>query len=157
MVDFQPKDPQYEARVRESFSRQKVMSELGATLTQTRPGSVEITLPYQERLTQHHGFIHGGIVATVLDSACGYAALSLMPADASVLTVEFKINLLAPAVGDTLVAKGEVLRPGQTITVCKGAVTAIRAEGEELVAVMQATIMAIFDRPPADISPERNR
>ncbi len=147
MVDFQPKDPQYEARVRESFSRQKVMSELGATLTQTRPGSVEITLPYQERLTQHHGFIHGGIVATVLDSACGYAALSLMPADASVLTVEFKINLLAPAVGDTLVAKGEVLRPGRTITVCKGAVTAIRAEGAELVAAMQATIMAIFDRP----------
>lgn len=147
MVDFQPKDPQYEARVRESFSQQKVMSELGATLTQVRPGSVEITLPYQEQLTQHHGFIHAGIVATVLDSACGYAALSLMPADASVLTVEFKINLLAPAVGDTLVAKGEVLRPGRTVTVCKGAATAIRAEGEELVAAMQATIMAIFDDP----------
>ena len=147
MGDFQAKDPRYQEKVRESFSRQPAMSELGATLNRVRPGLVEIALPYQEELTQQHGFIHAGIVATILDTACGYAAFSLMPSDASVLTVEFKINLLAPAVGDSLVATAEVIRPGQTITVCKGTVMAIRSDGDELVAAMQATIMAMFERP----------
>jgi uncharacterized protein (TIGR00369 family) len=147
MGNFRAKDPRYQEKVRESFSRQRAMSELGATLNQVHPGSVEISLPYQEELTQQHGFIHAGIVATILDTACGYAAFSLMPSDASVLTIEFKINLLAPAVGDSLVATAEVIRPGQTITVCRGAVTAIRSDGDELVAAMQATIMAMFDRP----------
>ncbi len=147
MNTFQAKDPGYQERVRESFSRQRVMSELGATLTRVRPGSVEITLPYKIQLTQQHGFIHAGIVATILDTACGYAAFSLMPLDASVLSVEFKINLLAPAIGEALVATGEVIRPGRTITVCKGSVLAARSDGDELVATMQATIMAIFDRP----------
>ena len=122
------------------------MAELGASLATVRPGVVEIEFPFQERYAQQHGFLHAGIVATVLDSACGYAAFSLMPAEAGVLSVEFKINLLAPASGERFLARGEVVRPGRTITVCQGQVAALR-DGEEFpVAAMQASMMAIHDR-----------
>src|SRR6185503_7902077 len=97
MVEFQAQDPNFENRVRESFARQQLMQTLGATLTLVEPGAIEIELPYRIDLTQQHGFLHAGVIASVLDSACGYAAFSLMPADAEVLSVEFKINLLAPA------------------------------------------------------------
>ena len=143
---FKPKDPAFEARVRASFSRQQVMSELSASLSHLQPGRVEIRFPFQERFTQQHGFLHAGIVATVLDSACGYAAFSLMPAEASVLTVEYKINLLAPASGEYFIAQGQVLRPGRTITVCQGIVVAWQANAEVTVAAMQASMMAIHDR-----------
>ena len=145
-MDRAPPDPNFEARVRASFARQRVMETLGATLTRVEPGAVEIALPYRADLTQQHGFIHAGIVATILDSACGYAAFSLMPAEVAVLTVEHKINLLRPAKGDRLVARARVVRPGKTLTVCSGDVFA-QADGQEnAVATMLATIMAVPQR-----------
>jgi uncharacterized protein (TIGR00369 family) len=147
MNEFEPRDPAFEARVRASFERQKVMAELGATLGDIRAGAVEIRFPFQERFSQQHGFLHAGIVATILDSACGYAAFSLMPADAGVLSIEFKINFLAPASGDHFVARAKVLRPGRTVTVCQGSVFAIQKDsGETRVASMQASIMAVHNR-----------
>ena len=103
-------------------------------------------MPYSESYTQQHGFVHAGIIATALDSACGYAAFSLMTADAAVLTVEFKINLLAPARGDRFLFSSRVVRPGRTITVCEGRAVAVDRKGEKLVATMTGTMMAVFDR-----------
>jgi len=107
-----PQDDNYEMRVRESFSRQKLMQTIGAALTKVMPGEVEISLEFRDELTQQHGFIHAGIVATLADTACGYAAFSLMAPDATVLTVEYKINLLSPAAGESLIALGKVTRRG---------------------------------------------
>jgi uncharacterized protein (TIGR00369 family) len=115
---FQPEDPAFEARVRESFVRQKVMGLIGARLARVDPGRVEIELPFRDDLTQQHGFFHAGIVGTIADSAGGYAAYTLMPAGSSVMSVEYKINLLAPADGERLVASGQVVRAGRTLTVC---------------------------------------
>lgn len=122
------------------------MRTIGAALLRVDPGVVEIELPFREDLTQQHGFLHAGIVATILDSACGYAAFSLMPADVAVLTVEYKINLLAPAQGSRMVARGRVLRAGRTLTVCSGDVVASAADGEKVVATMLATLIAIPER-----------
>jgi uncharacterized protein (TIGR00369 family) len=138
-------DDGFEPRVRASFARQRVMETIGAVLARVDPGAVEIALPYRADLTQQHGFIHAGIVATILDSACGYAAFSLMPADVAVLTVEYKINLLRPAKGDRLVARARVVRPGKTLTVCAGDVVA-QAGAESVVATMLATVMAVPQR-----------
>jgi uncharacterized protein (TIGR00369 family) len=146
MTVFTPKDSAFELKVRENFGRQAVMGEIGAVLGRVEPGEVEIELPFRAELTQQHGFIHAGIMATILDSACGYAAFSLMPASASVLSIEFKINLLAPAIGDSLLAVGTVVRPGRTITACRGEAFS-RSEGQkEPVAVMQATMMTVLGR-----------
>ncbi len=142
-MKFAIQDPDFEARVRESFGRQKLMSAIGAELTRVGPGEAEITLPYREDLTQQHGFIHAGIVATLGDTACGYAAFSLMPADAAILTVEYKINLMAPAVGERLIARGRVVRPGRTLTVCAGEVIAQHQGKAKTVATMLATMMAL--------------
>jgi uncharacterized protein (TIGR00369 family) len=141
-----PQDDNYEMRVRESFSKQKLMQTIGATLTKVIPGEVEISLEFQDDLTQQHGFIHAGIVATLADTACGYAAFSLMAPDAAVLTVEYKINLLSPAAGESLIALGKVTRPGRTLTVCSGDVYAVKDGGKKLVATMLATMMSIRDR-----------
>jgi uncharacterized protein (TIGR00369 family) len=111
-MSFTAADPDFESRIRASFARQAVMATLGATLGRIAPGEVEIALASRPELAQQHGFVHAGVLATILDSACGYAAYSLMPADAAVLSVEFKINLLAPAVGERFVARARVLRPG---------------------------------------------
>jgi uncharacterized protein (TIGR00369 family) len=146
MTVFTPKDSAFELKVRENFGRQAVMGEIGAVLGRVEPGEVEIELPFRAELTQQHGFIHAGIMATILDSACGYAAFSLMPASASVLSIEFKINLLAPAIGDSLLAVGTVVRPGRTITASRGEAFS-RSEGQkEPVAVMQATMMTVLGR-----------
>ena len=126
MTRFVPQDPAFETRVRESFVRQKVMTLIGAELTRVQPGRVEIELPFRDDLTQQHGFFHAGIVATIADSAGGYAAYTLMPAAASVLSVEYKINLLAPADGERLVASGQVVRAGRTLTVCDLEVLALK-------------------------------
>ena len=139
---FQPQDPQFAARVRASFGRQKAMALIGASLTQVEPGHVEIVLPFRDDLTQQKGYVHGGILGMICDSACGYSAYSLMPADCSLVTVEYKINILNPAVG-SLVAKGRVLKPGRTLTVTRGDVYA----GEIHVATMQQTLLMLAGTP----------
>jgi uncharacterized protein (TIGR00369 family) len=143
---FEPRNPDFDARVRESFARQAAMRTLGATLALVKPGQVEITLPWAEPLTQQHGFLHAGMVATALDSACGYAGFSLMAADAAVLTIEFKINLLAPAQGQSFRMVGTVVKPGRTVTVCEGQAWAIDGGQEKLVATMGCTLMAVVGR-----------
>jgi uncharacterized protein (TIGR00369 family) len=143
---FTPLDPEFEARVRSSFARQRIMETIGATLTRVEPGAVTIELPFRENLTQQHGFLHAGIVTTILDSACGYAAFSLMPADVAVLTVEYKVNLLAPAKGQWMVAQGRVLRAGRTLTVCAGDVFARTGQDDRIVATMLATLIAVPQR-----------
>ncbi|MDP3762337.1 MAG: PaaI family thioesterase [Ramlibacter sp.] len=143
---FEPKDPQYAERVRASFARQDAMRTIGATLASVEPGVVVIEMPWAQALTQQHGFLHAGMVATGLDTACGYAGFSLMPADAAVLTVEFKINLLAPAQGQRFRMVGEVVKPGRTLTNVEGRAYAIDGDREKLIATMNATLMALFGR-----------
>ena len=133
--------------MRASFERQQFMATLGATLEAVRPGEVVIALLFRPELTQQHGFLHAGAVTTVVDSACGFAALSLMEPGAGVLSVEFKQNNLAPAAGTLFRAYGRVLKAGRTLTVCSGELRAVRGEEEVLVAVMQATMMSVRDRP----------
>lgn len=146
MTSLTPQNPDFEQRVRESFARQGIMSHIGAEMTAVGPGTCEILLPYGEHLSQQHGFFHGGVVATIADSAAGYAGFSLMPPGAGVLTVEFKINLVAPADGDQLIARGHVVRPGRTITVSHAEVS-VRKNGQERVcAIMQQTLMTIVGR-----------
>jgi uncharacterized protein (TIGR00369 family) len=142
-------DPEFEARVRASFGKQAFMVTLGARLTAVAPGEVTIELPFRADLTQQHGFLHAGVVTSVIDSACGYAALSVMPPGTAVLSVEFKVNLLKPAAGPLFRATGKVIRAGRTLTVCTGELEAL-GEPPALVAVMQATMMTLSDRPLAD-------
>ncbi len=132
-----------EARVREGFDRQRFMATLGASIVRVMPGEVEIVLPCRAELTQHTGAIHAGAVTAIADTACGFAAATLMDADREVVSVEFKINFLAPAIGDRLRAVGRVVRAGRTLTVCSAEVFAISGAEEKAVAVMQATMMAI--------------
>jgi uncharacterized protein (TIGR00369 family) len=140
------KDSNYAKRVRDSFGKQRLMSTIGAQLTEVEPGVVTIRLPFREDLTQQHGFLHAGTIAAVADSACGYAALSLMPADAGVLSIEFKVNMLAPAKGDAIMARGSVIRAGRTIMVCRADVHAVTGSEEKLVAAMQGTMMVVEGR-----------
>ena len=139
-----PANPNYKARVRASFAKQQFMATLGASLTTVQPGEVSIELPFRADLTQQHGFLHAGVVTSVIDSACGYAALTLMPPDREVLSVEFKVNLMAPAQGATFQARGRVVRAGRTLTVCTGDLRV--AGSESVVAMMQATMMAVEGR-----------
>lgn len=143
---FEPKDPEFAARVRASFDRQAAMKTIGASLAGVEPGRVVIELPWAQPLTQQHGFLHAGMVATALDSACGYAGFSLMPADAAVLTIEYKINLLAPAKGQRFRMEGLVVKPGRTVTVAEGKAFAIEDGREKLIATMGCTLMAVFGR-----------
>jgi uncharacterized protein (TIGR00369 family) len=129
------------ARVRASFARQGAMATLGAELAAVAGGRVAIALPIEPRLSQQDGFLHAGVVVAALDSACGYAALTLMPDDTEVLTVELKVNLLAPASGDSLVAEGEVVRAGRTLTVCRGNAYAEQGAKRAHVATMLATMV----------------
>jgi len=138
-----PADPHFIARIRASFERQKAMALIGASLSVVEAGRVEVALPYRDELTQQKGFVHGGIIGMIADTACGYAAFSLMPADCSLVTVEYKINILAPARG-ALVARGEVLRAGRTLTVTRGEVYS--GDGKH-VASMQQTLMMLAGTP----------
>ena len=135
------------AQVRDSFARQGVMGLIGARLGRIEPGMVEIELPFRPDLTQQHGFFHAGVTSTIADSAGGYAAFSLFSADSSVLTVEYKINLIAPADGDRLVAIGKVVKPGRTLTVCTFEVVAEKNGAAKTCAVGQQTIMCLAGRP----------
>lgn len=136
---FEPQDADFESRVRENFTRQSVMRLIGAALTVVEPGIVEIEIPTREDLTQQDGYMHAGIITTVLDSACGYAAYTLMSADSSVLSVEFKVNLLAPAKGDLVTARALVKRSGRTLTVC----TADAFIDGKMCATMLGTMMSL--------------
>lgn len=140
-------DTDYEERVRASFARQAAMTTIGARLALVTPGIVEIEMPYSASLTQQHGFLHAGIISTALDSACGYAAFSLMQEGASVLTIEFKVNLLAPGKGERFLFRGNVTKPGRTIIVADGQAYAFNASGEaKLIATMTGTMMTVTGR-----------
>ena len=140
---MEPRDPEFEHRVRGSFERQRFMATLGASLERVVPGEVVITFTHRDELTQQHGFLHAGVMTSIADSACGYAALSLMEPGVGVLSVEFKVNMLAPAVGERFVARGRVVRSGRTLTVCSGEVTTERDGATVAVLMMQATMMAV--------------
>jgi uncharacterized protein (TIGR00369 family) len=138
-----PPDPAFESRIRSSFARQGLMKTIGAHLVKVAPGEVAIELPYSKAFTQQHGFIHAGILSTIADNACGYAAYTLMPANSEVLGVENKINFLAPGKGERFVAIGKVIKAGRTLAVCSGEVWATNNGEKTLVAVMQSTLMAL--------------
>jgi uncharacterized protein (TIGR00369 family) len=139
-----------DARVRASFAKQRLMRTMGAELEDVAAGRVAIRLPFREDLTQQHGFLHAGTIAAIADSACGYAALTLMPSDAAVLSIEFKVNMLAPAKGESIVARAQVIRSGRTIVVCRADVYSLTAGEEKLVAAMQGTMMVVTGRDLSD-------
>lgn len=144
--NYSPQHPNFEDKVRSSFARQAAMVELGIAITSVQAGAVELSMSYDKRFTQQHGFIHAGIVTTALDSACGYAAFSLMPEDAAVLTVEFKTNLLAPAGGDSFIFLGNVVKSGRTLSVCEAQAFSIAGNKRKLIATMSGTLMAVYGR-----------
>lgn len=152
MTEFEPKDPAFESRIRASFVRQKVMGLIGAELARVMPGRVEIELPFRDDLTQQHGFFHAGIIGTIADSAGGYAAYTLMPAGASVLSVEYKINLMSPAAGERLVASGQVVRPGRTLTVCDLEVAVLKGGARTVCARGMQTLICL-ERGPKGAAP----
>jgi uncharacterized protein (TIGR00369 family) len=142
-----PLNPSFAEDVVRSFARQPIMNLMGARLTLVEPGVVEITLPYRADLAQQHGYLHAGVVTTIADSACGYAAYTLMPAGSEVLSVEFKVNLLRPAQGETFIARAEVIKAGRTLTVVRADVVGIAGNADrELVATMQGTMMCLASR-----------
>ena len=144
---FEPKNPDFENRVRTSFSKQAAMKTVGGSIASIMPGHVVLEMPFGDMLTQQHGFIHAGIITTMLDSAAGYAAFSLMPADAAVLTVEFKTSLLAPANGDHFRFEGFVTKPGRTITFAEAEAYSLTGDqAPRKVASMTATMMAVVGR-----------
>lgn len=146
LPQFQPRDTGYAERVRTSFALQPAMTLIGAELVVVEPGYTEIHLVSRHEITQQHGYVHGGIVGMIADNAAGFAANTLTPADASVLTAEYKLNLVAPADGERLVARGEVVRPGRTLLITRAEVFAIKNEQWTLCAVMQQTIMAMHGK-----------
>jgi uncharacterized protein (TIGR00369 family) len=141
MEPFRTLNPRFEEQGRAAFARQAIMASMGARLVGIAPGRVEIELDFREDLTQHHGYLHAGVVTTICDSACGFAAFTLMPPDSGVLTVEYKVNFASPAKGTKFLASGRVIRPGRTLTVCAGEVVAIDGHETKLVALMQATMI----------------
>ena len=146
MVQFEPKNPDFDARVRSSFDRQNVMRTMGISIADLSPGHIVLEMAHNDALTQQHGFLHAGIVSTALDSACGYAGFSLMPPEAAVLTAEFKINLLNPADGERFRFVADVVKPGRTLTICEARAYALKGQKEKVVATMTATLMALVGR-----------
>ena len=147
MTNFEPADREFETRVRDSFGRQSIMGLIGAEMSEVVPGRVVIELPFRADLCQQHGFFHAGVTTTIADSAGGYAAFSLFPAGASVLTTEFKINLVAPAAGERLRAVGQVLKPGRTLTVCDVEVFALADGRQKLCAKMLQSLIRLTNQP----------
>lgn len=143
---IQTHDPDFAKRVCTSFGKQHAMSLIRATLPVVEPGRTEIHIPHWEGIEQQHGFVHGGVVGMIADSAAGYAAMTVVPASASVLTVEYKMNLMAPADGEHLIARGKVVRAGRTLIVTQAEVFAIKDARETLCALMQQTIMVMHGK-----------
>ena len=136
-------DPEFENHIRDSFVKQKLLETLNAEITLVRAGELHIEMPFDERFTQQDGFLHAGIVTTLIDSACGYAAYTLMPENSRVLSVEFKVNFLHPAQGERFRAESRVIKSGRTLSVCEGKLFALQGEQEKLVAIMQATMICV--------------
>lgn len=145
-TDLEPRDPHWDAKVRDSFARQGIMGLLGATLADVWPGGCELHLPYRPDLSQQHGFFHAGVTSTIVDSAAGYAGFSLMAANTSVLSVEFKVNLLAPADGELLIATGEVVKPGKTLVITRGDAWVVKNGKVTHCAMMQQTLMTMHGK-----------
>ena len=143
MEKFIALDPHFESRVRAGFEEQQLMKTIGAGLTRVVPGEVWIEMPFNTAFTQQDDFLHAGVITSIVDSACGFAAYTLMNSSARVLSVEYKVNLLRPAAGETFIAVGRVIKPGRTLTVCSGEVTAASAGEQTPIAVMQATMMTV--------------
>lgn len=144
---MEPRDPRWQEKVRDSFARQKVMVLIGAELVDVQPGRCEIHLPFRDDLTQQNDYFHAGIISTVVDSAAGYAGFSLMPAGTDVLTVEYKLNLLAPGEGERLIAIGEVVKPGKNLVITRGEVYAVKNGRSIHCATMQQTLMTMRRHP----------
>lgn len=144
MSTFQVQDPDYEARVRRTFANQPALGTMGITLAKVEPGALELRMLYDAKFSQQNGFLHGGVVSAALDTACGLASYTLMPAQADILTVEFKINLLAPAKGQTFRFVGTVVKPGRTLVVAEGRAFATEDGREKLTATMTATMMTML-------------
>jgi uncharacterized protein (TIGR00369 family) len=136
-------DPAIDRRIRDSFGRMQAMTTIGASVAAVRAGEVDVVLPFSAALTQQHGFVHAGVIATIIDTACGYAALTLMPMDAAVLTTEFKLHLLSPAKGERFIAAGRVVRPGRKLMVCIGEVFAEEGTSRKQIALMTASMMVV--------------
>jgi uncharacterized protein (TIGR00369 family) len=145
-MSFQAQDADFENRVRASFARQRVMQTLGIEIARLAPGEIDLAMAYDAAYTQQHGFTHAGIISAALDSACGYAAFSLMAPDAAVLTVEFKTNLLAPASGERFLFRARVVKPRRPLTVCEAQAFAVIDKSERLIATMTGTLMAVYGR-----------
>jgi uncharacterized protein (TIGR00369 family) len=146
-MSFEPLDSNFEQRIRDSFSRQGFMGFIGAELTDIRPGTCEIQVPYKNELSQQHGFFHAGIIGTLADNSGGYAAFSLMPSDSSILTVEYKLNIMAPGDGELLIARARVLKPGRTLSICRPEVFVVKKGVRTLCATALMTLMALHGRP----------
>jgi len=146
-ASFQARDPNYRERAHASFSRQQFMQLLGAFLVELHPGYCEIHLQYREELSQQHGFFHGGVIGTMADNAGGYAAYTLLAADTSILTVEYKLNLLAPGDGGLLIARGYVVKAGRTLTVCRSDIVVMKQTSEQLCATALVTLMTLTGKP----------
>jgi len=144
---FESGDRAYAGRVRASFDRQKIMALIGAQLVRIEPGECDIHLPFKPEISQQHGYYHGGIIGTIADSAGGYAAFTLMPPDASVLTVEYKMNLLTPGDGQLLIARGRVLKAGRTLVVARVDASVVKNGRETLCATLLQTLMTMRGRP----------
>jgi uncharacterized protein (TIGR00369 family) len=152
MDAFEPRHPGFVEQVRASFARQRFMGFLGAELVDVRPGACEIRLPFRPELGQQHGYFHGGVIGTISDNACGYAAYSLAPPNATILTVEYKLNIVAPGDGDVLIGRGTVVKPGRTLVVARADTFVLKGGRERLCATALETLMLLLDRPdaPAD-------
>lgn len=149
MTEFTPPDPEYAARVRASFDRQPFMRLIGASLDAVEPGHCRISLPYRPELSQQHGFFHGGVIGTIADNCGGYSAFSLAEADSTILTVEYKLNIVAPGRGERLEGEGQVLRAGRRLVVCESRIFAVEGARRTLCAVALATLMLIAGRSDA--------
>lgn len=147
MTRFDPRNPDFERAVRDSFARQGFMRTIGAELARVAPGAVEIVMPYDDAVAQQHGYFHGGAMGAIADTAAGYAGFSLMPEGSTVLTVEYKMNIVAPGRGERLVARGQVIRPGRTLTVARADVFAVEDGAESLCATLLQTLMCLDAAP----------
>ncbi len=143
MAEFEARDPAFEERVRENFATQTALALIGATLELVAPGEVVIAMPFREDLVQQHGFVHGGIITTIIDTACGLAAHTILPEGGKAISVEFKVNFLRPAAGERFTAIGKVIKAGKTLTVTQGEVYAWQDGGEKLIVTMTQTVMRL--------------